>query len=80
MSSHHCCLNHEQPDKSDSGLANVGAKGISYFTPAQKPPSGTASEPQPGGSSPPKLFQPLQIRGVKMQNRIMVRLAIYFIA
>ena len=57
-------------------MTNGGARGISYFTPAQKPPSGTPSDPQADGSLPPKLFQPLKIRGMKMQNRIMVRLAI----
>lgn len=54
---------------------NKAAKGISYFTPAQTPPSGTASDPQPDGSYPPKLFQPLTLRGVTFQNRIMVCLA-----
>ena len=54
------------------GLENEPAKGISYFTPAQKPPAGTALDPQPDGSHPPKLFQPLKIRGLTMQNRIMV--------
>lgn len=51
---------------------NVAAKGISYYTPAQTPPSGTASDPQPDGSHPPKLFRPLTLRGLKIQNRIMV--------
>jgi hypothetical protein len=46
------------------------AKGISYFTPAQDPPAGTAAEPQSDSSPTPKLFQPLTIRGVTFHNRI----------
>lgn len=45
---------------------------ISYFTPAQEPPSGTASDPQPDGKPIPKLFRPLTLRGVTFQNRIML--------
>ena len=52
-------------------IENEAAKGISYYTPAQQPPAGTASDPQPNGSKPPKLFQPLKLRGVTLQNRIM---------
>ncbi|KPI39321.1 putative NADPH dehydrogenase C23G7.10c [Cyphellophora attinorum] len=39
--------------------------GLTYYTPAQDPPAGTALS-----SNPPKLFQPLTIRGVTFQNRI----------
>lgn len=53
-------------------IENEGASGIGYFTPAQIPPSGTAFDPQPDGSHPPKLFQPLTLRGLTFQNRIMV--------
>ncbi|KAG5641771.1 hypothetical protein DXG03_004266 [Asterophora parasitica] len=42
--------------------ANVGAKGVSYFTPAQSPPAGTALVPQPNGKAIPTLFEPLKIR------------------
>ena len=56
-------------------MENEGAPGISYYTPKQNPPAGTASDPQPDGSPPPKLFQPLKLRGVTFQNRIMVRLS-----
>ncbi|KAK9243552.1 NADPH dehydrogenase afvA [Lipomyces tetrasporus] len=45
---------------------------ISYFTPAQNPPSGTASEPQPNGAPLPKLFTRLTLRGLTLQNRIML--------
>jgi 2,4-dienoyl-CoA reductase-like NADH-dependent reductase (Old Yellow Enzyme family) len=51
-------------------IENRPAPGISYFTPAQEPPSGTAANPQSNGSAPPKLFQPLTIRGTTFQNRI----------
>ena len=73
MSSHHGIVNAEKQDEQHVDIVNEAAAGVSYFTPAQKPPSGTASDPQPDGSHPPKLFQPLQIRGMTMQNRIMVR-------
>ncbi|KAJ9652373.1 NADH-dependent flavin oxidoreductase [Neophaeococcomyces mojaviensis] len=51
-------------------IRNVPAKDISYFTPAQQPPSGTAIDPQPSGKPIPKLFQPLTIRGTTFQNRV----------
>lgn len=51
-------------------IPNKAAKGISYFTPAQQPPSGTAINPQPDNKPIPKLFQPLTIRGTTFQNRI----------
>ncbi|KAI9738771.1 MAG: hypothetical protein M1834_008278 [Cirrosporium novae-zelandiae] len=51
-------------------IVNRAAEGVSYFTPAQDPPSGTAFDPQVDGSHPPKLFQPLKIRGLTLQNRI----------
>ncbi|KAL1745082.1 NADH:flavin oxidoreductase 1 [Schizophyllum fasciatum] len=49
---------------------NKAATGVSFFTPAQDPPSGTALDPQPNGNPIPKLFTPLKIRGLQMQNRI----------
>lgn len=48
-------------------IPNIPTKGISYYTPAQTPPSGTAVD---NGQTIPKLFQPLTIRGVTFQNRI----------
>ncbi|KAK6537342.1 hypothetical protein TWF694_011534 [Orbilia ellipsospora] len=48
-------------------IPNIGSEGISYFTPAQVPASGTAIE---NGKSIPKLFQPITIRGVTFPNRI----------
>ncbi|OGM40495.1 NADH-dependent flavin oxidoreductase [Aspergillus bombycis] len=46
------------------------AEGISYFTPAQAPPAGTARNPQTSGRPIPKLFQPLTVRGLTFQNRL----------
>ncbi|KAJ5145460.1 Aldolase-type TIM barrel [Penicillium bovifimosum] len=46
------------------------AEGISYYTPAQSPPAGTARDPQTSGKPIPKLFKPLTIRGVTFQNRL----------
>ena len=68
---HHNIHQSKDQDLSHQNIENEAAKGISYYTPAQKPPAGTASDPQPNGSKPPKLFQPLKLRGVTMQNRIM---------
>jgi len=45
---------------------------VSYFTPAQNPPAGTALDPQTSGKTVPKLFTPLELRGVTLQNRIML--------
>lgn len=72
MSSHHAIPEAKEQDLSRQTLENKAATGISYFTPAQDPPAGTASDPQPDGSHPPRLFQPLKLRGVTLQNRIMV--------
>lgn len=49
------------------------AKGISYFTPAQETPAGTAANPQTSGKAIPKLFQPITIRGLTFQNRLGVK-------
>lgn len=54
------------------------AEGISYFTPAQSPPAGTARNPQTSGKPIPKLFQPFTIRGQTFQNRLGVRFIPYF--
>lgn len=51
---------------------NAAAPGVSYFTPKQDPPAGTALNPQPDGGPVPLLFKPLQIRGITFQNRIFV--------
>lgn len=54
-------------------IVNKAAPGISYFTPAQEPPAGTAADPQSDGTAPPKLFQPLSVRGLTFHNRIGVK-------
>ncbi|KAL3491946.1 hypothetical protein BJX62DRAFT_116421 [Aspergillus germanicus] len=46
------------------------ASGVSYFTPAQEPPAGTAADPQSDGAAVPKLFQPLKARSLTLHNRI----------
>ncbi|KZT63188.1 FMN-linked oxidoreductase [Daedalea quercina L-15889] len=50
----------------------AAAPNTSYFTPLQDPPVGTAFDPQSDGEPIPKLFQPIKIRGLKLQNRIML--------
>ncbi|KAI0838545.1 NADPH dehydrogenase [Hypoxylon sp. FL0890] len=54
------------------GIANKAAKGVPFYTPAQEPPAGTALDPQPDGSPIPKLFTPLKMRGITLQNRIVL--------
>lgn len=46
------------------------AEGVSFYTPAQFPPAGTARNPQTSGRPIPNLFQPLTIRGQTFQNRL----------
>ncbi|PYH90483.1 NADH-dependent flavin oxidoreductase [Aspergillus ellipticus CBS 707.79] len=46
------------------------AEGVSFYTPAQFPPAGTARNPQTSGRPIPKLFQPLTIRRQTFQNRL----------
>ncbi|KAK0493474.1 hypothetical protein EDD18DRAFT_1356394 [Armillaria luteobubalina] len=48
----------------------VPAPGVSFFTPAQDPPAGTAVVPQSNGKHIPSLFQPITMCGVTFQNRI----------
>ena len=67
MTSHHN-LTHDP--ELESHNVNKRAPGISYFTPWQNPPAGTALVS--GNEEVPKLFRPLQIRGMRMQNRIML--------
>ncbi|TVY85412.1 NADPH dehydrogenase afvA [Lachnellula suecica] len=72
MSSHHGVPQEHGETAPKPGIPNKAAQGISYFTPAQIPPSGTASDPQPDKASVPKLFTPLKIRSLTLQNRIML--------
>ncbi|PVH81857.1 putative NADPH dehydrogenase C23G7.10c [Cadophora sp. DSE1049] len=55
-----------------NALENVPAANVTYFTPRQIIPAGTAIV-HPSKPSPiPEVFQPLQLRGLTLQNRIMV--------
>ena len=47
---------------------------ISYYTPEQKPVAGTALSMKDGSDKIPKLFQPLKLRGLTLQNRVAVSL------
>ncbi|KAI5898416.1 NADH:flavin oxidoreductase 1 [Schizophyllum commune H4-8] len=49
---------------------NKAAPGVPFFTPAQEPPAGTALNPQPDGKPIPKLFTPIKIRDLELQNRV----------
>ncbi|GAD99260.1 NADH-dependent flavin oxidoreductase, putative [Paecilomyces variotii No. 5] len=55
-----------------SKTKNKQAKGISYFTPVQDPPAGTAAHPQSTGIELPNLFQPLKIHGFTIRNRVVL--------
>ncbi|CAI7564952.1 unnamed protein product [Penicillium discolor] len=53
-------------------IPNEPATGVSYFTPKQEPPAGTAVSPDEGNPNLPKLFAPLRIRGLELHNRILL--------
>lgn len=61
-------------------IDNTPAPGAAFFTPAQSPPAGTIILDPPttlaeNGISQkkhPKLFQPLQLRGITLQNRLIL--------
>lgn len=72
MPDHHNIHESKAQDFSHQNIVNEAAPGISYYTPLQRPPAGTASDPQPNGSPIPKLFTPLKLRGTTFQNRIML--------
>ncbi|PVI02849.1 NADPH dehydrogenase [Periconia macrospinosa] len=65
-------VNHSQNGvpKQVEHLENKPAPGISYFTPLQDPPAGTALGMKDGSGKIPKLFQPVKLRGLTLQNRI----------
>lgn len=50
---------------------NRPSNAVTYFTPAQDPPAGVALVDDEQ-KSVPKLFKPLQLRGMMMGNRIVV--------
>ncbi|CZT09183.1 related to flavin oxidoreductase [Rhynchosporium graminicola] len=58
--------------KQANPLENVPAENITYFTPRQIIPAGTAIVHSDSKSPKPKVFQPLQLRGLTLQNRIIV--------
>ncbi|KAF2193940.1 FMN-linked oxidoreductase [Zopfia rhizophila CBS 207.26] len=58
--------------KGEPHNVNKAAPGISYFTPAQSPPAGTALGMKDGSDKIPKLFTPLKLRGQTLHNRIML--------
>jgi len=58
------------PHLESNPFYNKPADGISYYTPAQEPPAGTFVESENGHQ--PKLFTPLTLRGLTLQNRIML--------
>ncbi|OLN86755.1 putative NADPH dehydrogenase C23G7.10c 3 [Colletotrichum chlorophyti] len=62
---------HNVQKKTDTPDHNVNepAPGIPYFTPRQDPPAGTALLVD-GQKDVPKLFHPLKLRGLLLQNRI----------
>ncbi len=72
MPDHHNIHESKDQDFTHQSIENEATPGISYYTPVQRPPAGTASDPQPNGSHPPKLFQPLKLRGLTLQNRLML--------
>lgn len=47
---------------------NKAATGVPYYTPAQEPAIGTAEDE----ASAPTLFQPIKVRGLAQQNRVVV--------
>lgn len=53
----------DKPAQPADDLVNHAAPGISYFTPLQDPPAGTALLVD-GQKDVPKLFKPLKLRGV----------------
>ncbi|CBX96213.1 hypothetical protein IAQ61_001389 [Plenodomus lingam] len=59
----------KQVPKQDE-LRNKAAPNAPYFTPEQSPPAGTALGMLDGSSKIPKLFQPLKLRGLQLQNRL----------
>ncbi|ROT36454.1 FMN-linked oxidoreductase [Sodiomyces alkalinus F11] len=58
-------------EKCKHPIPNVAAQNVPFFTPAQDPPAGSAIQAA-DGTPIPRLFTPIQIRGVTLQNRIWV--------
>ncbi|KAI9147785.1 NADPH dehydrogenase afvA [Paramyrothecium foliicola] len=62
----------EKDDKCSRPIINEPAENCTFFTPKQVPAAGSAIYPQPSGKDIPKLFTPLKIRGIELQNRLWV--------
>lgn len=72
MPSQHASLEAHFGSLGPADIPNPSAKNVSFYTPAQIPAAGTASDPQPDGAAIPKLFQPLKIRGTTLHNRVLL--------
>ena len=51
-------------------IVNIGAEGVSFFTPRQDPPAGSALKSE---KKVPALFTPITIRNAIFHNRLWVR-------
>ncbi|KAL9082844.1 MAG: hypothetical protein Q9159_006134 [Coniocarpon cinnabarinum] len=67
VSSHHALSEPQEQYTAHESIRNRPAPDVSFYTPLQSPPAGTATSPNPC-----KLFQPLRLRGLTLQNRIML--------
>ncbi|KAF2745361.1 FMN-linked oxidoreductase [Sporormia fimetaria CBS 119925] len=56
--------------RGEDKLRNEAAPGVPYFTPLQDPAAGTAIGMKDGSNKIPKLFTPIKLRGLELQNRI----------
>ncbi|EME89616.1 uncharacterized protein MYCFIDRAFT_70650 [Pseudocercospora fijiensis CIRAD86] len=61
----------EKPAFTPDHHKNLASPAVPYFTPLQDPPAGTALLVD-GQKDVPKLFRPLKLRGLTLQNRIML--------
>lgn len=50
---------------------NKAAPGVPFYTPAQEPAIGSVEDEGQAGSAP-TLFQPIKVRGLEQQNRVVV--------
>ena len=53
-------------------IPNPRSDAVDYYTPAQVPVAGTALS-----ENPPAVFTPLKIRGMEMQNRVIVSFFVF---
>lgn len=71
MTSHHNIHHKPEEERHNVNRDAPGHEERGYFTPLQQPPAGSALIVE-GQKSVPKLYKPLKIRGMTMQNRIML--------